>query len=633
MPRRLALLTATILLALAAPALAQPTFTPPCASNDACLGLAQPADADSVVVAWRIQTTTGQTTVRLRSTQTLESGTVTTATSAPITVGVSGAVQTVTERLPIVAGGELELLDASGPPEFEPVFAPDAVGTPQFEAVLEPDTDGDGYGDTTQDDCTANAADHTAPCNGTATIGSPLTLVPDPHGFSASGNTVQALQLSAAGTVSTVPKAGVLTHWRLRAQPGKGDTVLQLLRPTSGAGTSYTVVAESAPVHATSTDVITVDDQFAVKAGDRLAVRSVLNAGNRDLGTIAARAADELVANGPPKTAGQTWTPDTSAPAGFRLLVQADVEPDADQDGKGDVTQDSADLVLTGSAPAAVGNLEPWSMSYTIRNTGPDAALDVVLELSGGGKAPATVPAGMTCKDSDLGRAVTCKLAKLASGASVSVSPSFIVAAIYPPLGGTFATQATVTATTHDPDPTNNAASLKTVVASPVPYVPYIPPAPPFVIRPCTNIIRGTRDDDVVRGTAFGDRLVGGDGDDLLKGQGADDCLEGGTGDDVLDGGDGNDRLAGSSGRDRLSGGTGDDKLTGGKGNDRLTGGPGNDTFSPGSGRDVVDAGGGNDTINSVDGVKETIECGAGKDTVRADKHDRLKHCEKVTRR
>ncbi|MES1193819.1 MAG: calcium-binding protein, partial [Solirubrobacterales bacterium] len=520
----------------------------------------------------------------------------------------------MTERLPIAAGGELQLLDATG--------------TPDFEAVLEPDTDGDGYGDTTQDACTANAADHTSPCNGTATIGSPLTLAPNPNGYSASGNSVQALQLSAAGTVSPAPTAGVLTHWRLRAAPGKGDTVLQLLRPTGGAGTSYTVVAETAPVHATSTDVIAVDAQLAVKAGDRLAVRSAPNAGNRDLGAIAAHAADELVANESPKTVGQTWTPNTSMPVGRRLLVQADIEPDTDQDGKGDVTQDSADLVLTGSAPAAVGNLEPWSQSYTVRNAGPDAALDVVLELTGSGVAPSPTPAGMTCKDREPGHsgtAVTCKLAKLASGASVSVSPSFITLAIYPPLGGTFATSATVTAATRDPDPSNNAASLKTVVASPPPYVPNIPPQAPFESKPCANIIRGTRDDDVLRGTAFGDRLVGADGDDLLKGHGGDDCLEGGTGADVLDGGDGNDRLAGSSGPDRLSGGTGNDKLTGGKGNDRLTGGPGNDTISPGSGRDVVDAGGGNDTINSVDGVKETIDCGAGYDTVRADKRDRLK--------
>jgi hypothetical protein len=495
---RLALLTTAILLALAAPALAQPTFTPACASNDACLGLGQPAAADSVVVAWRIQTTTPQS-VRLSSTQALESATATTATSAPIAAGTSGAVQTVSERLPIAAGGELALLDSSG--------------MPQFEAVLEPDVDGDGYGDTTQDACPGNAADHTAPCDGTATIGSPLTLAPDPRGFSGSGNPIEALQLSADGTVAGAPAAGVLTRWRLRSTVTAGDTVLQLLRPNA-AGVTFTVVAESAPVHVTSTAVVTVTAQVPVQAGDRIAARSVppVGGGSSDLGALAARAADTIVTRQPPTALNATWTPPTSGTDHLRLLIQADVEPDADHDGYGDVTQQ-----------------------------------------------PAVIP--------------------------------------------------------------------------PPPYVPNIPPAAPFVIRPCANVIRGTRDDDVLRGTAFGDRLVGGDGDDLLKGQGADDCLEGGTGDDVLDGGDGNDRLAGSAGRDRLTGGTGDDKLTGGKGNDRLTGGPGNDTISPGSGRDIVDAGGGNDTINSVDGVKETIDCGAGKDTVRADRHDRLKHCEKVTRR
>jgi hypothetical protein len=495
---RLALLTTTFLLALAVPALAQDTFTPACASNDGCLGLGQPALADSVVVAWRVQTTTPQT-VSLRSTQALMSATATTATGDPVPIGASSAVQSVSARLPIAAGGELELVDA--------------VGTPQFEAILEPDVDGDGYGDSTQDACPANAADHIAPCDGTTTVGSPLTLAPDPRGFSGSGDPLQALQLTADGTVAAAPAAGVLTRWRLRSTPTTGDTVLQLLRPDT-TGTTFTVVAESDPVHVTSTAVVTVAAQLPVQVGDRIAARSVAPAGggSSDLGVLAARAADTIVTRQPPTKLNATWTPPTSGTDHFRLLIQADVEPDADHDGKGDVTQE-----------------------------------------------PAVVP--------------------------------------------------------------------------PPPYVPNIPPAAPFVVKPCANIIRGTRDDDVLRGTAFGDRLVGGDGDDLLKGNGADDCLEGGSGDDVLDGGDGNDRLAGSSGRDRLTGGAGDDKLTGGKGNDRLTGGPGNDTISPGSGHDVVDAGSGNDTINSVDGVKETIDCGAGRDTVRADRRDRLKHCEKVTRR
>ena len=50
-------------------------------------------------------------------------------------------------------------------------------------------------------------------------------------------------------------------------------------------------------------------------------------------------------------------------------------------------------------------------------------------------------------------------------------------------------------------------------------------------------------------------------------------------------------------------------------------------------GKDAINAGSGNDIINSVDGVRETVDCGAGRDTVRADRRDHLRHCETVTRR
>ena len=89
----------------------------------------------------------------------------------------------------------------------------------------------------------------------------------------------------------------------------------------------------------------------------------------------------------------------------------------------------------------------------------------------------------------------------------------------------------------------------------------------------------------------------------------------------------------GDAGNDRLTGGPGDDKLFGGAGIDRLVGGPGNDVLNGGKGKDLYFGGSGNDTINSRDGVAETVDCGAGKDTVKADKKDRLKHCEKVSRR
>jgi hypothetical protein len=601
MPGRTILLALGALLALAGPAAADET-----------LGLGQPAAVDGVVTSWRLQPALPQSDVRLTSTQALGGGgTATTATGDP----VSGATQTVAARLPIAAGGTLALTGA--------------IGSVTVAATVEPDHDGDLYGDTTQDACPDDATTRVAPCRGTRTVGSPLTLAPDPRGFTMGGATFQALQETAAGTVVTVPRDGILVRWRLRAQPGLGDTLLEVFRP-DGDGV-LKLIFESGPVHVTTTDSVMLTAKVPVRAGDRIAARSAPAGGSSDLGTLAHVPGDVLDVVSPPTTL--FWTVNPTHGADQRLLVQADVEPDADGDGRGDVTQDSADLQLTGFAPAQVRVDQSWSMGYTVRNAGPDPALGVVLAFRGAGVVkPGVPPAGVTCVDAGpgSGQGADCTIPRLDPGASMTMAPWFIEPAIYPPLPGTIATTATVTAITSDPDPTNNSAALTTVRTA----LPPNAPVPPVKAAPaCGNVIRGTRDDDVLRGTAFPDRLVGGDGGDLLKGNGADDCLEGGAGADVLDGGDGNDRIDGASGNDRLIGGKGDDKLTAGKGNDRLTGGAGNDTISPGAGRDTVDAGAGNDTNNAVDGVRETIECGPGKDTVRADRRDHLKHCEKITRK
>ena len=93
---------------------------------------------------------------------------------------------------------------------------------------------------------------------------------------------------------------------------------------------------------------------------------------------------------------------------------------------------------------------------------------------------------------------------------------------------------------------------------------------------PCANTFKGTNGPNKLTGSGFGDRLIGLGGADSLKGLGGDDCLDGGKG------------------------------------------------------KDSFDAGAGNDKINSADGVKETVECGKGRDTVTADTSDKLKHCEVV---
>ena len=120
-------------------------------------------------------------------------------------------------------------------------------------------------------------------------------------------------------------------------------------------------------------------------------------------------------------------------------------------------------------------------------------------------------------------------------------------------------------------------------------------PVEPPALLPgrCANVKRGTGGDDVLVGTSAGDNLIGLGGADSLFGGGGPDCL------------------------------------AGGRGNDWLSGGAGNDTINTGRGSNIVRAGSGNDTVNAKNGRRDSVDCGAGRDVVQADKKDVLKSCEK----
>lgn len=140
-----------------------------------------------------------------------------------------------------------------------------------------------------------------------------------------------------------------------------------------------------------------------------------------------------------------------------------------------------------------------------------------------------------------------------------------------------------------------------------------------ITVRRCVTTRQGTRRADRLIGTARSERLQGRGGNDRIYGGLNQDCLEGGDGDDQLAGGWGDDDLAGGPGPDRLLGGPGADRLLGGRGADVLVGGRGVDRFAGGRGDDVVDA---------RDGRAELVDCGPGRDRVRADAVDRLIGCE-----
>jgi RTX calcium-binding nonapeptide repeat (4 copies)/Divergent InlB B-repeat domain len=111
------------------------------------------------------------------------------------------------------------------------------------------------------------------------------------------------------------------------------------------------------------------------------------------------------------------------------------------------------------------------------------------------------------------------------------------------------------------------------------------------------------------------------------------DRLSGGAGSDGIYGRAGNDRIRGLGGNDCLFGEGGNDDVRGGPGKDAVNGGKGSDQLYGGAGRDTMRGGPGRDRIFAVDRTRDVILCGGGRDTVRADRVDRILGCESVRRR
>ena len=170
------------------------------------------------------------------------------------------------------------------------------------------------------------------------------------------------------------------------------------------------------------------------------------------------------------------------------------------------------------------------------------------------------------------------------------------------------------------------------------------------------NLISGAGNDSLT-GTGGANLISGGDGNDTINGGGGADTSLGGNGNDYIyavlgtpesiDGGAGIDTLdttaftgdyavnlatgltnfAGESfinmnnlisgaGNDTLTGTTGANNINGGSGNDLINGGDGNDTLNGGGGADTSLGGNGNDYIYAVIDTPESIDGGAGTDTL-----------------
>ncbi len=148
------------------------------------------------------------------------------------------------------------------------------------------------------------------------------------------------------------------------------------------------------------------------------------------------------------------------------------------------------------------------------------------------------------------------------------------------------------------------------------------------------DAIFGGPGNDRTGGNSGSDRMTGGSGGDRISGGSSNDRINGNSGNDVLKGDSGRDLISGSFGGDRISGGSGNDRINGNSGNDVLNGSSGRDLIRGGSGRDRIGGGSGNDRINSRDRRRDRIDCGRGRDSVAADRLDRIaRNCERVRRR
>lgn len=136
--------------------------------------------------------------------------------------------------------------------------------------------------------------------------------------------------------------------------------------------------------------------------------------------------------------------------------------------------------------------------------------------------------------------------------------------------------------------------------------------------------------------------LSGTGGRDVVVAFGGDDVITPGVGDDVVCAGPGDDRVfgGGDNGRDLIYGDKGEDTIRGQAGRDRLVGGEGhdilrglgeNDDLAGGPGRDLLVGGGEDDRIDALDGQRDVVRCGPGRDIAIVDPADRVdRDCQRV---
>jgi hypothetical protein len=225
-----------------------------------------------------------------------------------------------------------------------------------------------------------------AAADAATTIGSDLTKSPSDSICPFNSSCTYFTSDPASGApVAVVPFDGVVVRWRVKAGSPSTAVKLRIVRP-AGAG-KYLSAGTSDPQSITA-GTATVPARVPVKTGDAVGLDD--ESGARLFASSASTAVSHFQ---PflPNTATSPSRPD----ANLELLVNADIEHDADGDGYGDETQDLcpgdptrhttclSNLSISmrpDPAPLTVGR----ALTYTIKvaNDGPSTAQDVGLTVS-----------------------------------------------------------------------------------------------------------------------------------------------------------------------------------------------------------------------------------------------------------
>jgi hypothetical protein len=357
----------------------------------------------------------------------------------------SGGTRYFRDRVPVAAGELLggrftvKSIAVNGDPT-PPVFTTTASGdksavgvpgsslggsftaTPQSSlrvnllATLEPDADQDGYGDISQDLCPGSPIAEAA-CSG-ALSGSRLQSEVVPGGF-CSGECL-LLQKTIGGVSQAAPFDGVVVRWRvLDADTGsyRVRTVapqpneFYRVGPSSGVGN----VVASSPIRPMKKAIASFPTRIPIEAGGYVGLVYQASVHNQR-GPESSGTTYQQLANAVPD--GTVERGLISPPAG-EMLYNADIEPDADHDGYGDVTQDSCPGTATvheGQCPVIdvfpppatpkITGLEVVPKKFRVKAKGTSAKLKLTLSRE------ATVAFGIEakgCAGKSKGKKARCK--------------------------------------------------------------------------------------------------------------------------------------------------------------------------------------------------------------------------------